>query len=80
MYVGVNSSQNGRHLENLANYGIKKYLIVFLDPKYLNLDTKIIIVAALEVKICVKMCLASILAAILDFGKTQQNFNTNPRI
>ena len=80
MYVAVNGGQNGRHLENLANYGITKYLIVFLDLKYLNLDTKIIIVAALEVKICVKMCLASILAAILDFVKTQQNFNTNPRI
>ena len=72
--------KNGRHLENLANYGIQKYLIVFFDPKNLNLDTKIIIVAALEVKICVKMCLASILAAILDFVKTPKNFNTNPRI
>ena len=31
-------------------------------------------------KICVTMCLASILAAISDFVKTQQNFNMNPRI
>ena len=56
MYVAVNGGQNGRHLENLANYGIQKYLIVLLVPKNFNLDTTIIIVAALEVKICVKMC------------------------
>ena len=80
MYVAVNSGQYGRHLKILASYGIQKYLIVFLDSKNPNLDTEIITVAILEVKICVKMCLVSILAAILDFVKTQQNFNTNPRI
>ena len=56
MYVAVNGGQYGRRLENMASYGIKKYLFVFLDLKNLNLDTKIITVAISEVKICVKMC------------------------
>ena len=38
MYVAVNGGQYGRHLENLASYGIQKYLIVFPDPKAPNLD------------------------------------------
>ena len=71
MYVAANSSQCGRHLENVARYGIRKYLVVFLDPKNPDLDTKIITVAILEVKINVKMCLAAILAAIL---KKRQNY------
>ena len=80
MFVAVNGGQYGRHLENVASYGIRKYLIVFLDPKSPNSNTKIITVAILEMTICVKMCSASILTAILDFVRTQQNFNTNPRI
>ena len=69
MYVAANGGRYGRHLENLASYGIRKYLVVFLDPQNLNLDTKIITVAILEVKINVKMCLAAILAAILKKRK-----------
>ena len=80
MYVAAIGGQCSRHLENVASCGIRKYSVVFLDPQNPNFDTKIITVAALEVKICVKMCLAFILAAILDFIKTQQNFNTNLRI
>ena len=53
-------------LKNLARYGIRKYSVVFLDSKNPDLDTKIITVAILEVKINVKMCLAAILAAILE--------------
>ena len=53
-------------LKNLAMYGIRKYSVVFLDSKNLDLDTKIITVALLEVKINVKMCLAAILAAISE--------------
>ena len=66
MYVAANGGQYGRHLENLAKYGIRKYSVVFLDSKNLDLDTKIIAVAILEVKINVKMCLAAISAAILE--------------
>jgi hypothetical protein len=66
MYVAANGGQYGRHLENVAKYGIRKYPVVFLDPQNPNLDTKIITVAILEVKINVKMCLAAILAAILE--------------
>ena len=62
MYVAANDGQYGRHLEN---YGIEKYSVVFLDPKNPHLDTKIITVATLKVKINVKMCLVAILAAIL---------------
>ena len=71
MYVAANGGQYGRHLENVARYGIRKYLVVFLDPKNPNLDTKIITAAILEVKINIKMCLAAILAAIL---KKRQNY------
>ena len=53
----------------MASYGIRKYLVVFFDPQNPNLDTKIITVAILEVKINVKMCLAAILAAILEKRK-----------
>ena len=53
-------------LKNLARYGIRKYSVVFLDSKNPNLDTKIITVAILGMKINVKMCLAAILAAILE--------------
>ena len=69
MYVAANGGQYGRHLENVARYDIRKYLVVFLDPQNPNLDTKIITVAILEVKINVKMCLAAILAAILNKRK-----------
>jgi hypothetical protein len=69
MYVAANGGQYGRHLENVARYGIRKYSVVFLDPQNPNLDTKIITVAILEVKINVKMCLAAILAAILNKKK-----------
>ena len=69
MYVAANGGQYGRHLENVASYGIQKYSVVFLDPQNPNLDTKIITVAILEVKINVKMCLAAILAAILNKKK-----------
>ena len=69
MYVAANGGQYGRHLENVAKYGIRKYSVVFLDPQNPNLDTKIITVAILEVKINVKMCLAAILAAILHKRK-----------
>ena len=79
-YNVANGGQYGRHLENVANYGIEKYLVVFLDPENANLDTKIIIVAIVEGKIYAKMYLAAILAAILDFVKTPFNFNTNRRI
>ena len=75
MYVAVNGGQYGRHLKNLASYRIQKYIIVFLNPKNHYSDTKIITVAILEVKKCGKMC-----SAILDFVKTQENFNTNLRI
>ena len=51
MYVAANGGQYGRHLENVARYGIRKYSVVFLDPKNRNLDTKIITAAILEVKI-----------------------------
>ena len=66
MYVAANGGQYGRHLENVARYGIQNYSVVFFDPQNPNLDTKIITVAILEVKINVKMCLAAILAAILE--------------
>ena len=69
MYVAANGGQYGRHLKNVARYGIWKYSVVFLDPQNPNLDTKIITVAILEVKINVKMCLAAILAAILNKRK-----------
>ena len=69
MYVVANGGQYGRHLKNVAGYGIRKYLVVFLDQQTPNLDTKIISVAILEVKINVQMCLAAILAAILNKRK-----------
>ena len=69
MYVAANGGQYGRHLGNVARYGIRKYSVVILDPQNPNLDTKIITVAILEVKINVKMCLAAILAAILNKRK-----------
>ena len=68
LYVAANGRQYARLLENLANYGIQKYLLVFLDPKNPNFDTTvttIITVVILEVKINVKMCLAAILTSIL---------------
>ena len=74
MYVAANGGQCGRHLKNVASYGIQKYLIVFRDPENSHLDTKIITVAILEVKICVKMCLVSILAAILGFCENATEF------
>ena len=49
MYIAANGGQYGRHLEN---NGIEKYLFVFLDPENPHLDTKIITVAILEVKMC----------------------------
>ena len=69
MYVAANGGQYGRHFENVTRYGVRKYLVVFLGPQNPNLDTKIITVAILEVKINVKMCLAAILAAILKKKK-----------
>ena len=51
IYVAANGGQYGRHLENVVSYDIHKYLVVFLDPKNLHLDTKIITVSILEVKI-----------------------------
>ena len=69
MYVAANGGQYGRHLGNVARYGIREYSVIFLDPQNLNLDTKIITVTILEVKINVKMCLAAILAAILNKKK-----------
>ena len=71
MYVAANGGQYGRHLENVARYGIQKLSVVFPDPKNPNLDTKIITAAILEVKINIKMCLAAILAAIL---KKRRNY------
>ena len=69
MYVAANGGQYGRYLENVVSYDIHQYLVLFLDSKNLNLDTKIITVAKLDVKINVKLCLAAILAAILEKDK-----------
>ena len=35
MYVAANGGQYGRHLENVARYGIRKYSVVFFDSKTL---------------------------------------------
>ena len=51
IYVAANCGQYGRHPENVVSYDIHKYLVVFLDPKNLHLDTKIITVSILKVKI-----------------------------
>ena len=71
-------------LKNLARYGIRKYLVVFLDSKNPDLDTKIITVAILEVKINVKMCLAAILSAILEkdtiaYSKTVLSYSSTKK-
>ena len=63
MYVAADGGQYGCHLKNVASYDIYKYLINSLTPKTLilyDLDTKIITVAILEVKINVRMCLETI--------------------
>ena len=69
MYVAANGGQYGRHLGNVARYGIRKYSVVILDPQNPNLDTKIITVTILEVKINVKMCFGDHLGRHLEQEK-----------